>query len=201
MTGQECAEILASQAATQKFLQREDAQELIENGDFESLYYLAYAQEFPFVGQLHWLFEYAGINPFEYLNDWLPLDYFYQDPCIRKIKIPGKFKAIGKLCFAESALKSIEFEEGVENIASGALHRCSALTEVILPVSIRPLYSYSFKGCELLKEVKYRGDVNTARINVLSRSDVFADSSVTKVICADGELEIKNGKVYKIIRY
>ena len=202
MTGEDLAQQLAHETTIQKFLSEPFVQKALEAEDFEEVYFLAGISHLLYIGQLHWLFEEAGINPWDYFSNYLPAQYFDTELILKDIKIPGKFKTIGQLCFAHSeSLENIEFEEGVEYFAAGVFHDCHALKRVILPSSIKPLPSYTFKGCTQLKEIKYHGDVLTARNDVFPRSDTLAESAVQKVICKDGELEVKDGKIVDVHKY
>lgn len=83
-------------------------------------------------------------------------------------------------------------------VFSGCIH----LSRVVLPASLtHPIFSFTFKTCTRLKEVIYKGDVLTAKNNVFARSDVFAESAVTKVSCKDGFLEIKDSKIINVVKY
>ena len=196
MTGEYLAQQLASKKSLQEFLKIEDVQKALEAEDFEEVYFLAEVSHFLFIGQLHWLFEEAGINPWNYFSNYLPTRYFDTELILKDIKIPGRFKTIGELCFTRSeSLEKVEFEEGVEYFAAGVFHNCRALKRVILPSSITHLPSYTFKGCTQLEEIEYHGDVRTARNDVFVRLNVLAESAVQKVICKDGELEVKDGKI------
>lgn len=75
-------EELVSNPMVQKFFQHEDVQKAIKNEDFEEVYLLASAYSCPCPGYLHRIFENAGINPLDYLTDYLPFRYFYEDPYI-----------------------------------------------------------------------------------------------------------------------
>lgn len=198
MTGEYLAQQLASTKSLQEFLKMEDVQKALEAEDFEEVYFLAEVSHFLFIGQLHWLFEEAGIDPWEYLNDYLPTRYFDTEQILKSIKIPGRFKTIGELCFAHSrTLEEIEFEEGVQHLTAGAFHSCLVLKRVVLPSSIKVLPNYIFKGCTQLKEIEYHGDMQTARNDIFSRSDVLAESAVTKIICNDGQIDVEDGHIVK----
>ena len=198
MTGEYLAQQLASKKSLQEFLKIEDVQKALEAEDFEEVYFLAQVSHFLFIGQLHWLFEEAGINPWNYFSNYLPTRYFDTELILKDIKIPGRFKTIGELCFTRSeSLERVEFEEGVKYFAAGVFHNCHALKRVILPSSIKHLPSYTFKGCTQLKEIEYHGDMQTARNDVFSRSDVLAESAVTKIICSDGEIGVEDGHIIK----
>ncbi len=198
MTGEYLAQQLASKKSLQEFLKIEDVQKALEAEDFEKVYFLAEVSHFLFIGQLHWLFEEAGINPWDYFSNYLPTRYFDTELILKDIKIPGRFKTIGELCFTRSeSLERVEFEEGVKYFAAGVFHNCRALKRVILPSSIKRLPNYTFKGCTQLKEIEYHGDMQTARKDVFSRSDVLAESAVTKIICSDGEIGVKDGHIIK----
>ena len=83
-------------------------------------------------------------------------------------------------------------------VFSGCIH----LNRVVLPASLKsPILSFTFTTCTRLKEVIYKGDVLTAKNNVFARSDVFAESAITKVSCKDGFLEIKDNKIINVIKY
>lgn len=69
MTEKEVAKLLAAQKITQNFFKREDVQAALKELNFEDIYMLADDIELPFIGNLHWLFENAGINPLDYLTD------------------------------------------------------------------------------------------------------------------------------------
>ncbi len=202
MTGEDLAKQLAHEATVQKFLSEPFVQKALEAEDFEDVYFLAGVSHLLYIGQLHWLFEEAGINPWDYFSNYLPAQYFDTELILKDIKIPGRFKTIGELCFTHSeSLEKVEFEEGVEYFAAGVFHNCHALKRVILPSSIIHLPSYTFKGCTQLEEIEYHGDVRTARNDVFVRLNVLAESAVQKVICKDGELEVKDGKIVDVHKY
>lgn len=70
MTGKESAKILAAHITMQRFLKKQDVQEALKEGNFERLYLIAHEEDFSFIGEMHWLFESAGTNPLDYLNDF-----------------------------------------------------------------------------------------------------------------------------------
>lgn len=200
MTGQEVTKPLLDQPAMQNFLRRDDIQKALDAGDFEQIYSIAAKEEFIFVGQMHWLFEEAGINPLDYMTNYLPERYFYVDVGLSSYKVQGQFKTIGKLCFAESKVKEVELEEGVETLQEAVFKGCDWLKRVILPASLKtPLVGETFRLCDRLKEIEYRGDVMTALNVVFTRWDVFEDSVIEKVRCQDGDIQVEGGIITKII--
>lgn len=95
MNGKEVAQILAVHKTMQDFLKRQDVQKLIESEDFEGLYFLAAEDDFVFIGEMHWLFEGADINPLNYMTDYLPSKYCQNDSCLKSFTVPGKFTILG----------------------------------------------------------------------------------------------------------
>ena len=144
------------------------------------MYFIANEDDFSFIGDMHWLFENAEINPLEYLNNFLPAKYFYGDPCLKTFQVPGKFTIIGMSCFAGAEnLTAVDLEEGVQGMGPAVFSGCTHLNHITLPASlVSPIFSFTFKNCTRLKEVIYRGDVLTAKNDIFTRSDVFAESAV-----------------------
>lgn len=203
MTGKKVAQILAAHKTMQDFLKRQDVQELIESENFEGLYFLAAEEDFVFIGEMHWLFEGADINPLTYMTDYLPSKYCQNDSCLKSFTVPGKFTTLGDQVFAGAeALREVELEEGVKFIGAALFSGCVQLTKVVLPISVKNLPSHTFRLCTRLKEIIYKGDVRTANNDVFSVDRVFAGSAIQTVKCRNGELQIDTqGKIKKVIEY
>lgn len=195
MTNKENAKILASHPVMKQFLNRADIQGALRDEDFDALYVLADVFNFSLIGDMHWLFEEAGVNPLDYMSDLLPSKYCYGDMQLRSFKVPGKFNRIGYKCFAGAEnLLSVELEEGVRGIGVGVFSGCTQLKSLMFPASLcEPLYQGTFRQCWRLKEINYGGDVLTAKNDVFSRSDILTDSAITKICCRDGYLEFTEG--------
>ncbi|MBQ9953391.1 MAG: leucine-rich repeat domain-containing protein [Clostridia bacterium] len=68
--------------------------------------------------------------------------------------IHGKYKVIESNCFSHCpSLKTIIFEEGVEQINSGVLCENQRITSIAFPKSLKSIGNDAFRNCKNLKEV------------------------------------------------
>ena len=93
-----------------KFLAKDDIQHIINNRDYNKLYYelaeyFGDMQEFGAVGKVTTMLMKVGENPLKYMNT-IPMWYLVQSN-IKAIEIPNNITAIDEAAFAESSLKSI----------------------------------------------------------------------------------------------
>ncbi len=80
---------------------------------------------------------------------------FFTCNALTYINIPSSVKTIGTYAFMSSNLRSIELEEGLENIESGAFYCCSNLKSITLPESLKRIGSSVFYGCTSLETINY----------------------------------------------
>ena len=105
------------------------------------------------------LFRYNDkINSFEfpkqinYIQDWT----FYQTKGFEDLTIQGQFKYIGIGAFADSTIKKLTIEDGVEIIGGSAFSMNSLLNEVDITDSVVAIGGQAFQLCPL-KQFKYNG--------------------------------------------
>lgn len=67
-----------------------------------------------------------------------------------------------------SSLHSLEFQEGVEAIGSGAFANCDSLFSLSLPNSLKSIGRRAFSGCHALKEIRIPDDIETIKEGAFS---------------------------------
>ena len=72
---------------------------------------------------------------------------------LTSITIPGSVESIDNYAFANSALKTVTFKNGIVKIGSNAFQGCLGLSTVTLPASVQTIGGYAFQGCTGLTKV------------------------------------------------
>ena len=113
---------------------------------------------------------------------------------LTSINIPDSVTTIGDDAFHEcSKLTSIVIGEGVTTIGDGAFSWCSGLTSVVIPNSMTTIDRKAFYRCDNLKEITFKGtrkEATQSGLGYLNRKKWSEGSSVEKVICLDGVIEL-----------
>lgn len=99
-----------------------------------------------------------NINNIEFLD--------YDGNRIRDIVFPGDTKTLRHYLFANSSIRSIIIEEGVEEIEYDALRNCRHLTYVSVPSTVTKIGNASFRGCTRLTDFVYGAADATAGYHV-----------------------------------
>ncbi len=73
---------------------------------------------------------------------------------IPEIILPESVEIIGKEAFSLGSLKEIELNEGLLMILPNAFNRCTELTNINLPSSLRYIGEYAFNYCRRLVDIK-----------------------------------------------
>ena len=119
---------------------------------------------------------------------------FYGCSNLTSVTIGGSITSIGQWTFLDcSSLTSIEIPDGVTSIGGEAFARCISLTDITIPDSVTTIYDRVFFGCTNLKQVKFKGTMKQAiqqGIGNRSRKKWRAESSIERVICSDGVIEL-----------
>jgi len=105
------------------------------------------------------------------------------------VKFSSGLKYIYDLAFAKTAIKEVKLSDGLLGINMYAFSECDELTSVTLPKSLEKIERFVFYGCEKLFEISYEGTMaDWAKVNV--DVEAFSNSSVTKIVCSDGVIEL-----------
>lgn len=103
----------------------------------------------------------------------------------------GSVEIIGTVAFFNKpGLKSVVVPEGVVRIMNGAFLDNDELVSVSLPSTIKTLF-VSFGDNPVLTEFKFAGSVKQWTNMSKNWANWISDTSLTKVICSDGEVELK----------
>ena len=85
-------------------------------------------------------------------------------------------------------LKNVSIPDSVKRIDEYAFQGCESMTEITLPNSITSIENSIFYDCSKLTSVTFKG--TKEEWNSISKYNWNVGSSVQKVICTDGEIEI-----------
>lgn len=156
----------------------------------------------------------CDINPLEYGLNYIPHD-FLRNSKIEKFIIPNNVTSIGHSAFDGcTQLTSIEIPDSVTSIGEGTFYYCSSLTSITIPngvtsigydtfsgcssltsvvigSGVTSIDNYAFADCTSLNTIKYLGTKKEAislGVGNKTRKKWRQDSSIKKIICADGEI-------------
>lgn len=136
--------------------------ELIENGEFEVIYSDLDADfRYTLIGDFTEALIKAGIDPAKYMKEIPP--HYLGGTSLRSYTIPNNITAIGEYAF------------------SGY----NGLTEVVIPSTVTSIGAYTFRYCHELRSIIYLGTVDQWK-GVKKLPGWKKDSSIKKIICADG---------------
>ena len=93
-----------------------------------------------------------------------------------------------------SSLHSLELQEGVESIGSGAFANCDSLFSLSLPNSLKNIGRRAFSGCYALKEIRIPDDIETIGEGAFSGCSPGA-YFVSNKFCPLGERFLIDGNV------
>ena len=85
-------------------------------------------------------------------------------------------------------LKNVSIPDSVKEIDEHAFEGCKSMTEITLPNSVTSIENGIFYDCSKLTSVTFKG--TKEEWNSISKYNWNVGSSVQKVICTDGEIEI-----------
>ncbi|MBQ1671678.1 MAG: leucine-rich repeat domain-containing protein [Treponema sp.] len=113
---------------------------------------------------------------------------------IESVIFPPNIKIVTENLFDGcDSLKSVLLPEKVEKICNAAFIRCKSLESITIPSSIKKIEGLAFRQCEKLKEIHFTGTVEEWR-KVIRIHDFAEESSVSEVVCTDGNAELGNDK-------
>lgn len=136
--------------------------ELIENGEFEVIYSDLDADfRYTLIGDFTEALIKAGIDPAKYMKEIPP--HYLGGTSLRSYTIPNNVTAIGEYAF------------------SGY----NGLTRVVIPSTVTSIGAYAFRYCSELESITYLGTVDQWK-EVKKLPGWKKDSSIKKIICADG---------------
>ncbi len=147
----------------------------------------------------------------------LGMNAFYKCVILKHINIPRSLQVKnndyagdwGHASFAGTGIKTVEFEEGVTAIPSSAFAG-APLSEVVLPSSMKVIYSYAFGGCDDLTVVKlndglekidvgaFSGTVNLTEIVIPSSVKSVDETAFSK--CENLEKVVFEGDAPELLR-
>lgn len=102
--------------------------------------------------------------------------------------IPKSVTTIGDIAFSTCNLTSVILQDGLKQIGDGAFMN-NNLTKIYLPSSINKIGQYAFEFNSNLTDVISPNYVKNLR-EILGTDDIFSDTSVEYIQCADGNLMI-----------
>lgn len=136
--------------------------ELIENEEFEVIYSDLDADfRYTLIGDFTEALIKAGIDPAKYMKEIPP--HYLGGTSLRSYTIPNSITAIGEYAF------------------SGY----NGLAEVVIPSTVTSIGAYTFRYCHELRSITYLGTVDQWK-EVKKLPGWKKDSSIKKIICADG---------------
>ena len=119
-------------------------------------------------------------------------DAFIHCKSLTSVVTGNSVTSIGDQAFAHcSNLTSIEIPNSVTSIGSWAFSDCYSLTSVTIGKGVRSIGENAFSGCDSLTSIVYKGTKREARKLGLTESSWRQyQSSIQKIICRDGELQL-----------
>lgn len=108
---------------------------------------------------------------------------------ITKLVIPNTITQLGNYCFADNILlESVEINS--RTISWGEFNGCTNLKNVVISNQTKSISYMVFKGCTNLTAITYEGTQD--EWNSISKHTYWLEnSSLEKVICSDGEIDLK----------
>ena len=141
----------------------------INNNDWEEVYTYVSNTNSTLVGEFTWTMMSAGLDLMSYIK--------------RQKWIPYRF-------FANTPLKSFIIPEGVTDIGNEAFAYCDNLNSVTIPSSIEDIGSWVFSFCLNLTSIIYNGTKDQWE-SIKKDSKWNYSSSIKKIICIDGDIELR----------
>ena len=136
--------------------------EMIENEEFEVIYSDLDADfRYTLIGDFTEALIKAGIDPAKYMKEIPP--HYLGGTSLRSYTIPNNITAIGEYAF------------------SGY----NGLTGVVIPSTVTSIGAYAFRYCSGLESITYLGTIDQWK-EVKKLPGWKKDSSIKKIICADG---------------
>lgn len=108
-----------------------------------------------------------------------------------KVTFSKNLTSIGQSSFLNnSSLQELDLTQtSIKTIGENAFEGCVSLSSFALPSSITSIPKELFKGCSSLVSITYKGSKN-AWVNLNKDSAWNEGSSLNKVICSDGEIQL-----------
>lgn len=127
----------------------------------------------------------------DFMNNMIKIpDWLFYNSKIEDIIIPDTVTKIGDYAFSLcSDLTSITIPDSVTCIGNYAFSGCSSLESIKLPDSVDRISEGAFYDCKMLKSVNFNGTIAQWR-EIMRSQDAFIATSVRKVICSDGIIDI-----------
>lgn len=119
---------------------------------------------------------------------------FCECESLTSVIIGDNVKSIGSQAFSNcKSLTSIQIPDSVTSIGRSAFYSCTTLTNVEIPNTMTNIEDNAFGDCGGLEEIKYLGTKKEALklgIGSRSRKKWREGSSIEKIICVDGIIEL-----------
>ena len=110
---------------------------------------------------------------------------------LTSVVIPDSVTTIGDAAFGDCTnLTSVVIPDSVTTIGDSAFAWCTSLTSVIIPDSVTTIGSRAFRECTSLQDIQFTGTVEEWNAILKGSNWNYTESSVTKVVCLDGEVAI-----------
>ena len=148
--------------------------ELIENNKFTLLYdNNHYSNRRPILTALLLL---SGINFIDYMQ------------------------SIPDFCFSGLPITSIEIPESIESIGYMAFSDCKYLNKLVIPKSVTHINRDILQGNTKLKQIDYKGSMDSWVSEIFKNSYWKDDSRVESVKCYDGEITVRGTEPLYLVR-
>lgn len=103
------------------------------------------------------------------------------------VTVDERCKFIGSDSCDLKALKTISLPEGLLAIGDYAFLQ-SGITKITIPSTVKEIGEFAFAGCESLAEIKFGGTMH--QWSLLEKHDGWCITSITKVVCSDGNVTL-----------
>ena len=89
-------------------------------------------------------------------------DLYLQGVLAENLVIPSSVTKVNPYVFTRAKIKSVTFEDGVQEIGEQAFYQCPDLERVTFPASLKKIGSAAFGACSSMDEVNLLGDGGVA---------------------------------------
>jgi hypothetical protein len=105
-------------------------------------------------------FQSCGLESVEFKDGIITIESnAFMNTSIKEIKLPNSIRSLGKGVFAScTQLSTVDLGDGIEKMAEYVFGDNENLTEIIIPKSIKQIYSTTFMRINNLSSIKFEGD-------------------------------------------
>ena len=115
----------------------------------------------------------------------------FSHTALTEITVPKNVSTMYNYVFSNCKYLTSAVIDGTRWLPSNAFSNCSSLKTVTLSDSIKNIGEEPFSGCKLLNSINYLGTKDQAMQLARQRYVCwYADSSIKRIICPDGVVEL-----------